>query len=294
MPGAKTRFDDFVGTHINQTLRIHSTGNFLGWHRYFVWSYESALRRECGYTGHQPYWNWGKHALDPAHSPLFDGSDYSLSGDGAHVDYPGTSVFGAPPPYDIIKPGNGGGCVTTGPFKDMVVSLGPFAVTVPGVPPNPQADGLGYNPRCLRRDISENAAVSTRTNATVALLTQHDDVYWFQTYMQGVFAEGQIGVHGGGHFTVGGDPGGDFFTSPGDPAFWLHHAQIDRVWWIWQNLDLETRREAMVGGTSMFGGGVNATLDDEQYFGVNGGTVRLGDLMSTTGGLGGEFCYIYV
>lgn len=53
-PGAKTRFDDFVATHINQTLSIHYTGNFLSWHRYFTWLYEEALREECGYTGTQP------------------------------------------------------------------------------------------------------------------------------------------------------------------------------------------------------------------------------------------------
>lgn len=53
-PGAKTRFDDFVATHINQTLSIHYTGNFLSWHRYFTYLYEEALRNECGYTGTQP------------------------------------------------------------------------------------------------------------------------------------------------------------------------------------------------------------------------------------------------
>jgi len=53
-PGAKSRFDDFVATHINQTLAIHYTGNFLGWHRYYTWQYERALREECGYLGAQP------------------------------------------------------------------------------------------------------------------------------------------------------------------------------------------------------------------------------------------------
>lgn len=54
VPGAKTRFDDFVATHINQTMAIHYTANFLSWHRYFTWLYEEALRNECGYTGTQP------------------------------------------------------------------------------------------------------------------------------------------------------------------------------------------------------------------------------------------------
>jgi tyrosinase len=53
-PGAKSRFDDYVATHINQTNTIHYTGNFLSWHRYYVWLYEQALRDECGYEGYQP------------------------------------------------------------------------------------------------------------------------------------------------------------------------------------------------------------------------------------------------
>ena len=33
VPGARTRYDDFVAQHINQTTTIHGTGNFLSWHR---------------------------------------------------------------------------------------------------------------------------------------------------------------------------------------------------------------------------------------------------------------------
>ena len=274
-------------------MYIHLTGNFLGWHRYFLWTYEQALRNECHYKGHQPYWNWGKYALDPLNSPLFDGSDDSLSGDGSYYPHPGIAVTGAPPPFDVIKPGKGGGCVKSGPFKNMVVSLGPVFPTIGGVPVNPRADGLGYNPRCLRRDISENAAVSTRTNATVSLLTQHSTIADFQTYLQGVFDKGILGVHGGGHFTIGGDPGGDFFSSSGDPAFWLHHANVDRIWWIWQNQDLAKRQNAIAGQTHMMGDGVPTTLNDDQHFQVNAPSVKLKDLMSTTGGLNGQFCYIY-
>ncbi|KAJ2989996.1 hypothetical protein NUW58_g3173 [Xylaria curta] len=54
-PGAKTRYDDFVAVHINQTLSIHGTGNFLTWHRYYVKAYETALRTDTG-TG----WTTGK------------------------------------------------------------------------------------------------------------------------------------------------------------------------------------------------------------------------------------------
>jgi tyrosinase len=51
VPGAVSRFDDWVGTHINQTDYIHYTNTFLAWHRYFTLAHEHALRKEWGYTG---------------------------------------------------------------------------------------------------------------------------------------------------------------------------------------------------------------------------------------------------
>lgn len=55
----------------------------------------------------------------------------------------------------------------------------------------------------------------------------------FQYELQGRPGSASIGPHGGGHYTVGGDPGGDFFVSPSEPAFYLHHGQVDRLWTYW-------------------------------------------------------------
>lgn len=102
-----------------------------------------------------------------------------------------------------------------------------------------------------------------------------------------------MGVHAAGHFTIGGDPGGDFYTSPGDPTFFLHHAQVDRTWWMWQNQD-PVHRTYAVAGTITFSNtppSRNATLDDLIDLGVNGDAIKLRDTMST---LAGPFCYVYV
>ena len=62
------------------------------------------------------YWNWDRYAEAPSQSPLFDGSATSMSGNGAYSAYPGLRLPLYPPPYDVIPPDAGGGCVTTGPF----------------------------------------------------------------------------------------------------------------------------------------------------------------------------------
>ena len=216
VPGAKSRYDDFVAIHINQTLTIHGTGNFLSWHRYFVYTYEKALREECGYTGYQPYLNWGRYASDLGHAPVFDGSATSMSGNGAYRKYSGVDIPSSAAPLIHLAPEAGGGCVTSGPFRNMSVNLGPLSPVFTDTTANPQPDGLGYNPRCLRRDTGTYAAsIGSSDKNTTDLIKDNTDVGSFQFVMQGDFANGLIGVHTAGHFWVGGDPGGDIFASPG-------------------------------------------------------------------------------
>jgi tyrosinase len=42
------------------------------------------------------------------------------------------------------------------------------------------------------------------------------------------------GIHGSVHIWVGGTMS-DASVSPADPVFWMHHANLDRLWWIWYN-----------------------------------------------------------
>lgn len=98
--------------------------------------------------------------------------------------------------------------------------------------------------------------------------------------------------HFAGHYTIGGDPGGDFFASPGDPAFFLHHAQIDRTWWIWQNQDLANRKNAISGTITVNNSPPrNGTVDDWLEMGILGTGTEIKNTMFTTGG---PLCYIYV
>ncbi|KAM0815747.1 hypothetical protein AB5N19_01546 [Seiridium cardinale] len=105
--------------------------------------------------------------------------------------------------------------------------------------------------------------------------------------MQGVPGPGSIGVHGGEHYTIGGDPSRDVFASPGKPVFYLHHGMIDLVWWVWKLLDDKNRRFT-ISGTNTFLNlppSANATLDDIIDLGHAGGDlITIVDVMSTTDG----------
>ncbi|KAF2018019.1 Di-copper centre-containing protein [Aaosphaeria arxii CBS 175.79] len=292
--GARSRYDDLVVTHILQTYYTHGNGNFLSWHRYYMWTYEQMLRNECGYKGYLPYYNWAWWAEDPASSPLLDGSDTSISGDGEFV--PGRNATCVPNPkscYQIMVPGTGGGCVTSGPFKDWKVNLGPITSRDTTVPPNPSPDGLGHNPRCIKRDLSVQSALEARDEYITDLIKDSANISAFQDTFQNPNYE-RLSVHLGGHNIISGDAGSDFFNSPSDPFFWFHHASVDRTWWIWQNQDIDSRRFTIAGTLTFMNNPPtrNATLDDIMTMGefVGGSNITVANASST---LAGPFCYVY-
>lgn len=229
-------------------------------------------------------------------SPVFDGSDTSLSGNGAYVEQDGDIPLVLPGVQPVILPtGDGGGCVTSGPFKTYTQNLGPASLIMPGGNVTALADPLTYNPRCLKRDLtSEILQMFNTYPLIVGTILNHSTIWDFQMGVQGVPGTGSIGVHGGGHYSMGGDPGRDVYVSPAEPAFWLHHGMIDRIYWIWQNLDLEKRRTA-ISGTGTFLNhpeSANITLDTVLNLGYAARrTYPVKDLLGTTAG---PFCYVYL
>ncbi|KAI1877138.1 uncharacterized protein JN550_001210 [Neoarthrinium moseri] len=294
VPGAKSRYDDFVATHINQTLTIHATGNFLSWHRYFSWAFEQTLRDECGYKGYLPYWNWGKSAKDPINSPYFDGSIYSQGGNGVFAQHNCTNAM--PSGLNCIPPGQGGGCVKTGPYAGITANI---SATAPSLAAADVTAGsfLGYQPRCIRRDISPWVSSQWSTDKEsfnlLANPLYQTGIKAFQDHLQGDFDTGYFGLHSAGHYTIGGDPGGDFFNSPNDPMFWLHHGQIDRTWWIWQNQKPVERAYAIAGTNTVFNTppSANTTVEDTIDLGIVRGPLAIKHHVST---VAGPYCYIYV
>lgn len=168
-----------------------------------------------------------------------------------------------------------------------------------GIPANPRSDGFGYNPRCLRRDVNNFFVTQYIREIDVATHIQaHDDILSFETTLQQDTAQAAC-LHSGGHYSIWGDPGGDVYVSPGEPTFWLHHGQLDRHWWMWQNYietQVANRTQQYQGGTNwMNPNSAPGHITDPQWLnvvapaGLDG--TQSTQLVSTTAG---PFCYVYV
>lgn len=87
----------------------------------------------------------------------------------------------------------------------------------------------------------------------------------------------------------------DTFSSPGDPIFFLHHAQIDRLWSIWQRFDPSKRQHAISGTGTFFNypPSPEAKITDNIDLGKLSpeGPKPIRDFMDT---LDGPFCYQYL
>ena len=83
---------------------------------------------------------------------------------------------------------------------------------------------------------------------------------------QGTFTDFQseleLGLHGAVHNAVGGDMADR--GSPTDPVFWLHHANIDRIWGKWQKKnpgENPPNQAEVLEPSPMFGQPVSNLLD---------------------------------
>lgn len=152
-----------------------------------------------------------------------------------------------------------------------------------------------HNPRCLRRDLSPYISKKWFTtanllNVTIGEASLTHRAFWME--ISGRYPDGFLGLHTSGHYAMGGDAT-DLYSSVNDPAFWLHHAMLDRIYWIWQVL--HPKEANKVAGTLTLQNKPptrNATIDEPLELGVNGKTVKIRDVLDTMGG--SPLCYIYL
>jgi tyrosinase len=263
-------------------------GFFLTWHRYYLHLYETDLREICGYRGSFPYWDFAKSSVSIDADPIFSGDEFSMSGNGLYNNT-GPIILG---PSLQIPHGTGGGCVTTGPFANMVTTLKFIdpSVLITGVPLNQSA--YAYFPSCLTRDLNEFVA-ATWTNETEVVAAVHSpDAASFELALNGVIGGSSLGIHSAAHFSIGG-PMDSIHVSPQDPIWYPLHAMIDHVYASWQ-IQNPSLADTLSGTMTAINipPSANVTLTSiEPTWGYFDETpIMVGELISTTSG---PFCYQY-
>ncbi|KAG9083148.1 hypothetical protein FRC06_004681 [Ceratobasidium sp. 370] len=232
--------DDMTYLHMDQTDHIHYTGAFLLFHRWFTNMHVRLLKDKCGYKGVMPYWDWSQDTASFNTSAMWDPDPTS-----------GLGTFGDPNNDYYVK--NGG-------FANLTVAY-----------PIPRPIRRQYTPYPYLAwwwvPRPQEAAVATiGTSFVDAAINGFDGNFiGFQNATEKAQA-----FHANIHMIMGGDmagtcpaaagsscQGGSTWT-PNDPMFYLHHANIDRIWWKWQ-------WQNPISNLYAFKGGSNMTYSDPAY-----------------------------
>jgi tyrosinase len=278
-------FDDLSFIHMDYAGKIHLTGYFLTWHRFYVANFDQALRQFCDYDGPTPYWDWTKESSDFQNGTFWKDNNPTW----------GLGGFGDP-------------------SKNYTLTTGGFA-NWPVVYPYPhhlrrqytaQPFNFPFFPASVRALVPTYTFTPTEMNYMTTNFT--GNFTNFQHYFEKLW-----GAHGSIHGMTGGDLGGvcppdappgictSNQFSPNDPIFMLHHGNVDRVWAAWQRHD---RRNfwAFHGGSvvspALFdpndpnGNGVAPWLNMSSPLPTDKllANARIADIMDT---MGGTLCYTY-
>jgi tyrosinase len=126
--GSQNRYEDLVVLHQQSTPSVHGNARFLLWHRYFLWTFEDLLRRECGFRAAVPFFNEARYSGRFQSSSLFSDAWF------------GTLLAR-------------GACVRNGQFANLANNIGP---------------GTHNTRHCLSRNGDESKTANTRQSITDA------------------------------------------------------------------------------------------------------------------------------
>ena len=215
------------------------------------------------------YWDWSLDWEDITLAPIWD-PDTGFGGNGSPTE--GEEILD-------------GHCVVDGPFANTSIGF---------------LDDEAH-PHCLSRGFESGEDLLNHGRwfnpAALEKLFQHSDYTAFN-----------LGLENGPHNAIPRSIRGDFLllTAPYgelpirgqlictwlidylDPVFFLHHTQLDRLWWIWQHY--EPSRLRKYTGDAYHNATESASLDDVLSVGGLGPDVRVSDIIDSESG---HLCYRY-
>lgn len=220
-PAGVSVYDQFVALH-SAVFAVQSPAGdvvnfghwnigFCPWHRQYLRAFEKALQTEVAGTT-IPYWDWADHvgAVNRLFTPAFVGS----------------LTAGQPAP------------LANGVFRRSVPaaerpSWWPAGATGFRIHARLH-DGFGA---ALQRGSAgvawppTGAQLSQLERLTIAQQGAHPLWFFWMVLEQG-HPQIAAATHNQGHNFLGGHMSGG--NSPNDPVFWMHHANVDRLWAKWQ------------------------------------------------------------
>jgi tyrosinase len=132
------------------------------------------------------------------------------------------------------------------PYWDWTGAASPFTADLLGAIVNGSVSSGNFSPswgwslyrssiqtNFLQRRVGQGASRPTAaTVSTVQSYQVYDQSPWNSTVSNSYRNRNEIELHNRVHIYVGGHMATR--EAPNDPAFWLHHCNIDRLWWLWQ------------------------------------------------------------
>lgn len=228
-PAGFSVYDQFIALHgavmsvivpgaADPTNFGHWNIGFCAWHREYLRRFEQALDAEVpGVT--IPYWDWADHVA--AQREIFTNAFLGSLVNGSPAPIlEGYLAHDAPPPAERPAwwPANAVGFrihpilqELTSPVQQTQATLQRGTMTT------------GWPASAAELDALATLDVPVRGRNRLW-------AFWLVLEQGHPQIAGQ--THNSGHNFIGGHMGGAF--SPNDPIFWLHHANIDRLWARWQ------------------------------------------------------------
>lgn len=254
--------------HLSGGSGVHMAPSFFPWHREYLRAFERELGRASQALGFAepvllPYWDW----TDPAAAEVVFREDFmGGNGSGSSGSFPSGPPATRSSPFrvrtgpfatrddrssEFVVNTNAAvsGTSPQGPPRFYLqrsiathrIFGGPTASEAPAAVPTPDQVALLPTPEQIQHGLEMTLFDMAPWDNTVETNLPFLQRTAFRNYMEGhtgllnVLSGEPFGdqLHGRVHLWIGGNMSSS--SSPNDPLFWLHHANLDRIWAEWQD-----------------------------------------------------------